>query len=121
MKGVVYSLLSKHLPHLPLQNGMYSHCAEMIDLSFTGTCEKNKCKFYRKKFITLLSFIMVNTTEFQGYFIYICSFQKWRPYINRFEKKIEDFNFGTLLRIDCTKDYTEENSILGKWFIFLFY
>ncbi|XP_022341543.2 protein PBDC1-like [Crassostrea virginica] len=38
--------------------------------------------------------------------------EKWRPYINRFEKKIEDFNFGTLLRIDCTKDYTEENSIL---------
>lgn len=38
--------------------------------------------------------------------------EKWRPFINRFEKTIEDFNFGTLLRIDCTKDYSEENSIL---------
>lgn len=42
-------------------------------------------------------------------------FQKWRPFINRFEKTIEDFNFGTLLRIDCTKDYSEENSILGEF------
>lgn len=38
--------------------------------------------------------------------------EKWRPLINRFEKTIEDFNFGTLLRIDCTKGYSEENSIL---------
>lgn len=44
-------------------------------------------------------------------------FQKWRPLINRFEKTIEDFNFGTLLRIDCTKDYSEENSILGKLYV----
>lgn len=46
-------------------------------------------------------------------------FQKWRPFINRFEKTIEDFNFGTLLRIDCTKDYSEENSILGEFFVHL--
>lgn len=44
-------------------------------------------------------------------------FQKWRPFINRFEKTIEDFNFGTLLRIDCTKDYSEENSILGEFYV----
>lgn len=47
----------------------------------------------------------------------ISLFQKWRPLINRFEKTIEDFNFGTLLRIDCTKDYSEENSILGKLYV----
>ncbi|XP_062570732.1 protein PBDC1-like [Saccostrea cucullata] len=38
--------------------------------------------------------------------------EKWRPFINSFEKRVEDFNYGTLLRLDCTKDYTEENSIL---------
>lgn len=47
----------------------------------------------------------------------ISLFQKWRPLINRFEKTIEDFNFGTLLRIDCTKDYSEENSILGEFYV----
>ncbi|XP_048748156.1 protein PBDC1-like [Ostrea edulis] len=37
---------------------------------------------------------------------------KWRPFLNAYEKIIEDFNFGTLLRLDCSKAYTEENSIL---------
>jgi len=29
-----------------------------------------------------------------------------------YEGKIEDYNFGTLLRIDCSKGYDEENTIL---------
>lgn len=37
----------------------------------------------------------------------------WRDLIMRFQGKIEDFNYGTLLRADCAKDYTEENTILG--------
>lgn len=45
-------------------------------------------------------------------------FQKWRFLINRFEKIIEDFNFGILLRIDCIKDYFEENSIFGKFYVY---
>lgn len=40
--------------------------------------------------------------------------KKWRPFCNQFEQIVEDFNFGTLLRIDSNKEYTEENSILGK-------
>ncbi|KXS19754.1 DUF757-domain-containing protein [Gonapodya prolifera JEL478] len=35
---------------------------------------------------------------------------KWRDFINRYEKKVQDFNFGTLLRIDSTGDYEEENT-----------
>lgn len=27
---------------------------------------------------------------------------------------MEDFNYGTLLRLDCSKGYTEENTIFGE-------
>lgn len=39
--------------------------------------------------------------------------QIWRPFCNQFEGLVEDFNYGTLLRLDCEKDYTEENTIFG--------
>ncbi|NWI15016.1 PBDC1 protein, partial [Crypturellus soui] len=39
---------------------------------------------------------------------------KWRPFCLQFEGLVEDFNFGTLLRLDCREGYTEENSILGE-------
>ncbi|XP_031575368.1 protein PBDC1-like [Actinia tenebrosa] len=37
---------------------------------------------------------------------------RWRPFCNLFKNKVEDYNFGTLLRIDCDKGYNEENTIL---------
>ena len=36
----------------------------------------------------------------------------WRSFCNQFDGKVEDFNFGTLLRLDVTKEYTEENTVL---------
>ncbi|NXD43693.1 PBDC1 protein, partial [Copsychus sechellarum] len=39
--------------------------------------------------------------------------EKWRPFCLSFEEVVEDFNFGTLLRLDSRRDYSEENSILG--------
>ncbi|KAJ1952056.1 hypothetical protein GGI12_006342 [Dipsacomyces acuminosporus] len=36
---------------------------------------------------------------------------KWRNFINKYENRVKDFNFGSLLRIDCIGDYTEENSM----------
>ncbi|XP_026857549.2 protein PBDC1 isoform X2 [Electrophorus electricus] len=39
--------------------------------------------------------------------------EKWRPFCNHFEGIVEDFNYGTLLRLDCQKDYTEENTIFA--------
>ncbi|XP_053944837.1 protein PBDC1 [Cuculus canorus] len=39
--------------------------------------------------------------------------EKWRPFCLRFEGVVEDFNYGTLLRLDCRKDYTEENTIFA--------
>ncbi|VDO93063.1 unnamed protein product [Schistosoma margrebowiei] len=37
---------------------------------------------------------------------------KWRPFCNEFEKKVEDFNFGTLLRLDASKGYCPENTCI---------
>ncbi|NWU63106.1 PBDC1 protein, partial [Pterocles burchelli] len=40
--------------------------------------------------------------------------EQWRPFCLRFEGVVEDFNYGTLLRLDCREDYTEENTIFGE-------
>jgi hypothetical protein len=37
--------------------------------------------------------------------------ERWRDYIKNFDGKIEDFNFGTLLRKDASDEYSEENTI----------
>ncbi|XP_041825253.1 protein PBDC1 isoform X2 [Melanotaenia boesemani] len=39
--------------------------------------------------------------------------ERWRPFCNQFEGLVEDFNYGTLLRLDCEKDYSEENTIFA--------
>ncbi|NXU98031.1 PBDC1 protein, partial [Cettia cetti] len=38
---------------------------------------------------------------------------KWRPFCLRFEGVVEDFNYGTLLRLDSRREYSEENTIFG--------
>ncbi|KAF9577254.1 hypothetical protein BGW38_007659 [Lunasporangiospora selenospora] len=38
--------------------------------------------------------------------------EKWRGFIKRYENgRVTDYNFGSLLRIDASKDYTEDNTI----------
>ncbi|XP_011827142.1 PREDICTED: protein PBDC1 isoform X2 [Mandrillus leucophaeus] len=37
--------------------------------------------------------------------------EKWRPFCLKFNGIVEDFNYGTLLRLDCSQGYTEENTI----------
>ena len=44
-------------------------------------------------------------------FWFLQLFQKWRPFCDSF-KHVEDFSFATLLRLDSTLDYSEENSII---------
>ncbi|XP_077162141.1 protein PBDC1 isoform X1 [Paroedura picta] len=39
--------------------------------------------------------------------------EKWRPFCLQFDGVVEDFNYGTLLRLDCSKGYTEENTLLA--------
>ncbi|XP_069800481.1 protein PBDC1-like isoform X3 [Dendropsophus ebraccatus] len=39
--------------------------------------------------------------------------EKWRPFCMQFENQVEDFNYGTLLRLESSKEYTEENTIFS--------
>ncbi|XP_012610807.1 protein PBDC1 [Microcebus murinus] len=39
--------------------------------------------------------------------------EKWRPFCLKFDGIVEDFNYGTLLRLDCSQGYTEENTIFA--------
>lgn len=34
-------------------------------------------------------------------------------HVYSYEKKIKDFNFGSLIRMDATKEYSETNTIFG--------
>lgn len=38
--------------------------------------------------------------------------QKWRPFCEKFKDVVEDYSFGTLLRLDHSGEYSEHNSIL---------
>lgn len=39
--------------------------------------------------------------------------EQWRNFINQYEKKIEDFNFGTMLRANPKFEYGEKETIFG--------
>jgi hypothetical protein len=39
--------------------------------------------------------------------------ERWRNFINQYEKKIEDFNFGAMLRASPKTDYTQEGTIFA--------
>ena len=41
--------------------------------------------------------------------------QKWREFCNGFEGMVEDWNMGTLLRVNCTEEVSEDNTTLGQW------
>lgn len=43
---------------------------------------------------------------------YFYLLQKWRPFCEKFKETVEDYSFGTLLRVDANGEYSEENSIL---------
>ncbi|KAM0753188.1 DUF757 domain-containing protein [Meredithblackwellia eburnea MCA 4105] len=39
--------------------------------------------------------------------------KRWREFMMPFDGKVNDYNFGTLIRSNCEDDYTQENSIFG--------
>ncbi|KAH8548175.1 putative polysaccharide biosynthesis protein [Umbelopsis sp. PMI_123] len=39
--------------------------------------------------------------------------EKWRNWINKYEKRVNEYNFGSLIRIDPRDDYTEQNTMFG--------
>lgn len=39
--------------------------------------------------------------------------EKWRNWVNQFEKEIEDFNFGTMIRTRADAEYDQDTTIFG--------
>ncbi|KAF3387670.1 Protein PBDC1 [Penicillium rolfsii] len=39
--------------------------------------------------------------------------EKWRNWINKFEKKIDDFNFGTIIRTRADVEYDQDTTVFG--------
>jgi hypothetical protein len=40
--------------------------------------------------------------------------EKWRKFINEYEKKVSDYNFGTILRVSPGVEYDQDTTIFGK-------
>nr|CAG4638828.1 EOG090X0HAI [Cyclestheria hislopi] len=64
-------------------------------------------KEFREQFpsltVSVLDEIQLKSTE---------SKDRWRPFCETFKDTVEDYNYGTLLRLDSSKDYSEANSII---------
>ncbi|CAN0000493.1 protein PBDC1 [Lampetra fluviatilis] len=45
--------------------------------------------------------------------------EKWRSFCLEFEGRVDDFNFGTLLRLESAEPYSESNTILATRIQFL--
>ncbi|KAJ6104579.1 DUF757-domain-containing protein [Penicillium sp. IBT 18751x] len=39
--------------------------------------------------------------------------ERWRNFINQYEKTIEDYNFGTIIRSRADEEYEQHNTIFG--------
>lgn len=40
--------------------------------------------------------------------------EKWRNFMNQYEKKVADYNFGTILRANAKDEYEQDTTIFGK-------
>lgn len=40
--------------------------------------------------------------------------EKWRNWVNQFEKKIDDYNFGTIIRTRADAEYDQDTTIFGE-------
>ncbi|OMJ24775.1 Protein PBDC1 [Smittium culicis] len=41
--------------------------------------------------------------------------EKWRNFITKYEKKVKDYTFGSLLRINCHEGYEEQNTMFDNY------
>ncbi|KAF7293061.1 DUF757-domain-containing protein [Mycena indigotica] len=39
--------------------------------------------------------------------------ERWREFIERYKKKVKDYNFGSLIRMNAKEEYVEKNTIFG--------
>jgi hypothetical protein len=44
--------------------------------------------------------------------------EKWRNFVNQYENKVDDFNFGTMLRSNAKFEYGEKETIFGEFQLF---
>jgi len=47
--------------------------------------------------------------------------ERWRAFISKYEDKIEDFNFGTMVRADAADEYGEKEAIFGTFLLIYLY
>jgi hypothetical protein len=40
--------------------------------------------------------------------------ERWRTFINSYEGKVDDYNFGTMLRANAAEEYGQEGTIFGR-------
>ena len=40
--------------------------------------------------------------------------ERWRDFMMQYEKKVDDYNFGTMLRASPKVEYTEKETIFGE-------
>lgn len=43
--------------------------------------------------------------------------ERWRNFINAYENKVDDYNFGTMLRANPAWEYGEKETIFGEFYI----
>lgn len=41
--------------------------------------------------------------------------ERWRNFMMQYEKTVDDYNFGTMLRSNPKFEYGEKETIFGKW------
>lgn len=45
--------------------------------------------------------------------------ERWRNFMMAYEKKVDDYNFGTMLRANPKFEYGEKETIFGLWLVFI--
>jgi len=41
--------------------------------------------------------------------------ERWRKFLMAYEKKVDDYNFGTMLRADAKQEYAQDTTIFGEF------
>jgi uncharacterized membrane protein len=42
--------------------------------------------------------------------------KKWRPWCEAFRDQVEDYNMATLIRVNSSDEYGEENTCIGNYY-----
>ena len=47
--------------------------------------------------------------------------ERWRKFLMAYEKKVDDYNFGTMMRANPKWEYGQDETIFGKWLLNTFH